>query len=372
MNPLRPFTLFCLSLLFCACADNDTPRETGAVAPADGTPQTITVYTWEDYLAEDALAAFTEATGVEVEVLAFETIDEMTDRLTSEPGRHDVIITDPAAADLAELKLVLELDHGRLSNFKHLDPKFLNLPSDPGNRFSAPYFWGSTLVAYNSRHIPDPRHSWNLLFDPRYRDRVMMYDEKGDTIPAVLLSLGHSASSNDPGHLEEVRLKLLKQVEEVNVRYGTDAEVREGLRSGEIWASIAYSGDAAWVQEDNPDIDFFIPEEGVFLWQDAFLIARDTGKPDLAHQFINFMLDPEITAISSNFFSYASANRAALPLLDEELRNDERIHLSPEKMATAAFLHSYSPIAEQHITQIMREVLRAADGNLRKVADLEK
>jgi spermidine/putrescine transport system substrate-binding protein len=317
--------------------------------------QTLTVFTWHEYVSPDVIAQFTEETGIAVNVEAFGSGDEMIDRIRSEPGKFDVVIADEASVGkLLEVKLAAPLDTSLLPGIANLDPRFMRQHFDAENKYSLPYFWGSTLIAYNREKIPNPDPSWSLLSDSSLKGKVHLYSDKHDLVLPTLLAAGLTTGDESDEVLKVLRERLQHQVENVEVQFGSDADARSKMLSGEVWAALMFSGDAAMIAEENPAIDFFVPREGVPIWIDSFVIPRDTEKYELAHQFIEFILRPEVAAASSNYFWFASPNAKAQEFLDPELLGDERINLPTTARERSSLSESMSPEFERAVNEILR------------------
>lgn len=308
----------------CSCGD-ESKLEVGG-EPDDSRKRVVSVITWEDYLAPEVVEAFEEETGMKVDLHTFENTEELIGQLRASSDEFDIVIFDNSSVNrLAEIKLLRPLERGRLANFSNLDEKFLAQPTDPGNRFSVPYLWGSTIVAYRNDKIADPEASFELLFDESLRGRVMMLDDMFESFAMAHLLNGRSINTTSEAGLEAAAEKLREQVRKVGARYGSDAEVRKALASGECWAALCYSGDAAWVAEDHPEVSYFFPKEGASLWVDVMSIPRDAGNVAGAHQFIDFLLRPEVIAENSNSLWYANPNKYASKLMSDELLEDEAL-----------------------------------------------
>ncbi len=317
----------------------------------------LNLYSWSEYFDLDVLEAFREETGIRVNYVTFGSTDEMEAKLKSEPGKWDVIVADDSILDqMWELKLIRELDHSLLPNLKNIDESYRVVPFDPGNKLAAPYMWGTTLVAYRKDKISDPGDSWSLLWDERYKGKIMMIGERFEVLSIPLILLGHELNSSNPEHLSAATDMLLKQIDELDVRIGTDAEVREGLDDGSVWAAMCYSGDAAMVADENENIGFFIPKEGAPLWVDSFSIVRDTNMPKEAHRFVNFMLEAKNAAANTNFTCYASPNKAAREFIDPDLLENPSINPPSEVLLRCDFFTKLSAEREQRLNSAWLKV----------------
>ena len=324
----------------------------------------IRLISWSEYFDPAALEAFTHETGIEVEYVTFDDPDELEARLASEPGAFDVVVTDDLSINrLAELHLLQPLDKAALPNLGNVDTQYLGKDFDPGNRLSVPYLWGTTLIAFRSDKIENPDESWKALWNEEYAGRAMLFGDRTEGLGIGLIASQLPINSSDPQQLDVAVGALLKAIEDVDMRFGSDAAVRDGLKSGEIWIASCYSGDAAMVAEDNENISFFIPEEGAPLWMDNFSIASDSRNYAASHTFIDYMLRPEPAAMNANFTWYGSTNRAAENFISEDLLADVSVNPSAEVRAKCQFY--YKPDTHREI------LLNAAWGRVQEALRLK-
>lgn len=325
-----------------------------------GLADTITVYTWSEYLDPELLEAFEAETGVEVVYEVFNTAAEMEAKLKSRPGDYDVVIVDDSiVSQLDSLRLIRPLDSSKLANLENIDPKYRAMPFDPRNEFSAPYLWGTTLLAYRSDKIEAPAASWEALWDDRLKGRVMLLDEAVQLYSVMFNKMGESPDSMDPALYSAVTAEVDRLIREHGATLGGDEDVKEGLRSGEVWAAMCYSTDAAMLADEQDNIDYFIPKEGAPLWIDCFVVPRDSSKLREAHLFIDFMLRPESAVASTNYTWCATPNRAAIKDVDSEIVGDPRIFPPQEVIERCFFLPALDE-ARQRVTNVgWIEILRS-------------
>ena len=240
-------------------------------------------------------------------------------------------------ADLIDLQLLQPIKRELIPYFLNLDSKYLNLKIDPLNRYSVPYMWGTTLIAYRSDLIPEPVKSWDVLEDERYKGRLLMLDDTFDTYAAALLSLGYDINTEDPKELGEALTFLLDKVERMGARYEDIIGIREKLLSGECWIGMTYSSDAAVLAEENENIAYFIPEEGAALWLDSFSVAREASNAAGAHRFIDFLCRGEMAGRNSSDLWCASANKAARDYLSAEVLAEETLYPGADTLQKCKF-----------------------------------
>lgn len=293
-----------------------------------GTPPVrLVLLAMEDYVDAGILRQFEQETGIGIDHVLYEDPDEITPRLRSQPGSADIIIVDSfTIKSLRELRLLCPLRRNSLANLENIDPRHRGLSFDPEGEYSLPYHWGTTLIAYRSDLIKNPAHSWQLLWQPALKGRVMMIDDTFEPMAIAMILNGIDPQSPEETDYQRASDIMIDHLVTMGARYGTDDQVKDALVDGSISAAMCYSGDAAVAAAENPNIDFFIPEEGAMMWVDCLAICRDTQNAALAHRFLDFFLRPEIAARNAEVINYAPANQAATPLISEELRNDPRIY----------------------------------------------
>ncbi len=303
--------------------------------------KTITLYSWDEYFSEDLFDEFEERYGIAIDYQKYLNTDEVFQNLRSKGGAYDVIVLDDASMKRAKaMRLLRPLEHDKIPNIKNIDPEFVEKAVyDPGLRYSVPYMWGTTLLAYRTDLVENIEHSWKVLFDPAYAGKISLLDERMECFATALRVLGHNMNSGIEKELEDAKTKLVELVRDQKARLGSDNEMKRHLKDGESLIAMMYSGDAALIAEDNP-IGFFIPEEGATRWTDSFAISRDSQAVEEAHLFIDFMADAKVAAQSSNELWYATPNLAAYndSALNEELRNDETIYPTSDVMNRCEFL----------------------------------
>jgi spermidine/putrescine transport system substrate-binding protein len=293
---------------------------------------TITVFNWGDYIDPDLIEEFEELTGITVIYETFDSNEAMMTKIAQGGTSYDVAMPSEYAVErLMEDDMLVPLDHSKLPNMKYIDPRFMDLSFDPGNRYSVPYFWGTVGILYNPEAFEEPPTSWNALWDPSLKNDILLVDGAREIIGMGLNSLGYSLNDTNEEHLQEALAKLKKLTPNVKAIVGD--EIKMLMIGNEASAAVVWSGDAAEVMWENEDLDYIVPEEGSNLWFDTMVIPKTARNIDGAHQFINFMLDPEVAARNAEYVGYATPNAAALELLPDEIREDGRFYPSEELTA---------------------------------------
>lgn len=329
----------------------------GSDQETDAKSKPLVILTWDEYFPDEVVSAFERESGIAVEFVTFENLDEMEGLLRSRPSEFDLIVVDGGTlGSLIELRLLQPIDRASIPSFGNVDGKFLGTKFDPNNVYSVPYMWGTTLVVYRSDKISEPVKSWECLWDEQYKNRTLMLDDKFDVYAAALLADGCDINTRDETNIARATQRLLEQVDKLDVRFVDIFEVREKLLSGECWISMTYSSDAAVLAEEEENISYFIPDEGAPLWVDSFVIPRESTNQDAAHRFLEYFCRPEVAAANSNELWCASVNKKARPLISKEVLDDPTIYLSEEVLSRCRFDSQTSPGRQLLVNQGLKRV----------------
>lgn len=287
---------------------------------------TLTVYNWGDYIDTDLIEKFEAETGIKVIYQTFDSNEAMMTKIEQGGTSYDVAVpSEYAISKMKEEDLLIEIDHDKIPNLKNIDSRFLDLSFDKGNKYSIPYFWGTVGIAYNTKLLPNKEFkSWNDLWDEELENKILLVDGAREVIGMGLNSLHYSLNDTNEEHLQEAKDKLDTLTPNIKAIVGD--EIKMLLAQEEAAVGLVWSGDAADIMWDNENIDYVVPEEGSNLWFDNMVIPKTSKNVDGAHQFINFMLDPENAAQNADYVGYSTPNNAALEILGEEVSGDERFY----------------------------------------------
>jgi putrescine transport system substrate-binding protein len=307
----------------------------------------LNVYNWSDYIDPAVIEAFEAETGIKVSYDVFDSNEVLETKLLTGKSGYDVVV--PSAYFLerqVQAGVFRKLDRAQLSNLGNLDPGLQDhvAAHDPRNEHSVIYMWGTTGIGFDADKVaaimPDaPTDSWSLVFDPAVVAKfeacgVSFLEDPTDMVGTVLLWLGKNPNSQSEADLqlaEEALLKVRPYIRTIH-----SSQYIEDLANGEVCIAVGYSGDVLQARDraaeagKEIDIRFVIPREGALMWFDTLAIPADAAHPGNAHAFINYLLRPDVAAANSNFVNYATANAAALKLVNEDLRNDAGIYPTPE------------------------------------------
>lgn len=287
---------------------------------------TLTIYNWGDYIDPDLLKEFEQETGIKVIYQTFDSNEAMLTKIEQGGTTFDVAIpSEYAISKMKEENLLIPLDHSKLPNLSNIDSRFMDLSFDEGNKYSIPYFWGTVGIVYNPELVDGLKfESWNDLWDPRLKNQILLLDGAREVMGMGLNSLGYSLNDTNEDHLQEALKKLSTLTP--NVRAIVGDEIKMLLANEEAAVGLVWSGDASEIMDENDKLDYVVPEEGSNLWFDNMVIPKTASNIEGAHQFINFMLDPDHAARNTEYVGYSTPNAEALKLLPEDISEDERFY----------------------------------------------
>jgi spermidine/putrescine transport system substrate-binding protein len=298
----------------------------------------INVYNWSNYMPKDVIMQFEKETGVHVNYSTYDSNDTLYAKLKADPGAgYDIIVPTNYFVDrMRNEHMLMPLDKSKLSNFKYLDKALLNKSFDPDNNYSVPYFWGSTGIVVNKKYF-DPKTitSWKDLWDPRFKDQLLILEDPHDVFSMALMTVGYSANDSDPAHIQQAYLKLKALLP--NVRLFNSDAAKVNYIDDDATIGMGYSGDTYQAMQENPDLVYIYPKEGYIAWIDCMVMPKYAPHADNAYKFMNFLMRPDIAAKLSQELGYASPNKAALALIPKEMRDNQAIYPDDKTLARAQF-----------------------------------
>ena len=294
------------------------------------------VYNWANYVSNTTIPNFEKEFNVKVVYDNFSSNEELLAKLQTGAGGYDVIFpSDYMVGIMQKQNLLEEFEMKNIPNFKNIGSRFKNLPYDPENRYSIPYFWGTTGIGYNSDKITENVDSWKILWDEKYKGKISMLDDMRGLANAALKLKGYSINTTDPKQIKEAESLLLEQ--KPLVKAYTSETYIDFLVSGDIWLAQAYSGDVFQAFKENKSMKYSIPKEGSDMWVDNMCIPKGSKNKWTAEVFINYILRPEVSAEISNFTWYANPNDASKDFIKPEIINNKSIYPPDEVLDTCEF-----------------------------------
>ncbi|OGO72124.1 MAG: hypothetical protein A2Z37_02625 [Chloroflexi bacterium RBG_19FT_COMBO_62_14] len=315
------------------------PTQEAAVSGRCGDPsklsQELYFYTWVEYIDPAIEEEFEAECGVKVIEDNFDSNETLLAKLQAGGANYDVIVPSDYMVQIMIDEGMLEaLDPAIITNLGGFGDKFTHQYFDPEQKYTVPYFFGTSGFAVDTNVVADPVDSWAMLFEPSPEvcGKISMLDDERETFGAALMYLGYSLNDTDPAHLEEAKELLIKQAECV-LTY--DSQTNDDLIiQGETVIGHMWTGDA--ILSGSPDVGgkegviYLIPQEGCTIWQDNLAVPVGASNKYTAMVFINYLSDPEIAARNAEYVGYGSPNTAAYDFIDPDVLANEGIYPTAE------------------------------------------
>lgn len=327
------------------------------------------VYNWSDYIAEDTVANFEKETGIKVVYDVFDSNEVLEAKLLAGNTGFDLVV--PSSDFLArqiQAGVFQTLDKSKLPNLSNMDPDIMKIlaDKDPDNAHSIPYLGGTTGIGFNPKKVaevmgPDFKmDSWDAVLKPENLSKlkkcgVSFLNAPTEIMSTVLHYIGKDPNSTNAADYKEAG-KLLSTLRPY-ITYFHSSQYINDLANGDICVAIGWSGDVMQAKKradeakNSVTVDYVIPKEGALVFYDMLAIPSDAKHPENAHAFINYLMKPEVIAKVSNYVSYASGNKASVPLVDAVIRNNPNIY-PPAELKAKMFALKVLP------AKINREITR--------------
>lgn len=322
---------------------------TGAAMAQD---RVLKVTNWAEYIGEETIANFEKEFGIKVIYDTYDSVEAIDAKLLAGSSGYDVVSHSASSvARLIKAGIVEELDMSKLDNIKNMDPAVMGQLAanwDPGNNHIIPYMWGTHGVTYNAELVketyPDaPIGSLDLIFNPEHLSKVAkcgvsFLDSPGDMVPMALAYLGHDPNTTDKGAYAEVAELFAKIRPYIKTfdNYAYQRMPQKEFCISTTWGPdglLAMSGAAE--ADTGVVLDFFLPKgkNAAQFWVDGWIIPKDASNKEDAYLFLNYMMRPEVGAADSNFTWYATANKAAKPMVDDEVKTSPAAFPTSDQVA---------------------------------------
>lgn len=317
--------------------------------------EVIRVYNWNDYIAPQVLKDFESETGIRVEYRTFSTAEELDAVLASGEVIDVAVPSHDALPAMIKNGTLQPLDFSLLPHRKHLDKQLLStlVALDQGNRHAVPYLWGAVGLAINTPQAeaafggPLP-NSWSLLFDAEQSARlatcgISVLDAPDETLTLLLNYQGRSLARSAPSRIQ--RSSQVLDGLRPNLRYIDSERYIEDLNQGTLCVAMAWVGDALAAADAGQPVRFLVPDEGSILFIDNLVIPSSAKRVDLAHRFIDYLMQPKVAALITAETLYPSGNADSRQFLDETLRNQPDLY--PDR-DTKRRLHPLETLPDKH------------------------
>ena len=341
---------------------------------AQAQDRVVNVYNWSDYIDDSIIEDFTKETGIKVVYDVFDSNEILETKLLAGGTGYDVVVpTGTFLARQIQAGVFQKLDKSKLPNLSNMWDMVAERTAvyDPGNDYSINYMWGTTGVGYNVKKVQDALgiekiDTWDIVFKPENLAKladcgVYMLDAPAEMIPAALKYLKLDPNSTDPDELAKAEELLLSI--RPSIRKFHSSEYINGLANGDICLAVGWSGDVFQARDRAAEadqgvvIDYSIPKEGAQMWFDQMAIPADAPHVEEAHEFLNYIMRPEVIAKASNYVFYANGNKASQALLDEEVIGDPAVYPDEETMANLFTTVPLDPKTQRRVTRSWTKIV---------------
>ncbi|MBR4309129.1 MAG: spermidine/putrescine ABC transporter substrate-binding protein [Oscillospiraceae bacterium] len=331
-------------------------------------PVTVNLYNWGQYLSDgsdgciDVIAEFeAKYPHIKINQMTFDSNESMYTKLSAGGSSFDLIIpSDYMVEKLIQEDMLLPINHENVPNFQYVDKRFRDPTYDPGNVYSMPYTWGSVGIIYNSAFVAEEdvaAQSWDLLWNEKYANKILMFDNPRDAFAVAQFRLGYSINTEDPDELEACA-KLLREQKPLVQSYVMD-QVFDKMQRGEAWIAPYYAGDYLLMAGENEDLKFYRPVEGYNLFVDSICIPKGAEHKEEAELFINFLLEPEICGGNLEYIGYSSPETASKEFMDPEVANSPVAYPDEEELAQGREFSALSQESTQYMNALWLTVKTA-------------
>jgi spermidine/putrescine transport system substrate-binding protein len=329
---------------------------------------TLSLYNWNNYIAPETIKRFEELCKCEVRQTYYSDNEELLAKLAAGAKGYDILVpTSNAVQPLIKGAQLKPIDKTKLPNLRNINPVYMNTPFDPDNKYSVPYAMSTTILGYNAEKMKElglPTDTWAVIFEPRHlekiKGRVTVLDSSSELFAAALKYLGYSANDTDEKHWKEAA-DLIKRAKPYWAAFNAASYIKE-LSVGNIWLAHGYSNDMHTARQDalkagrKFSIAYSTPKEGAVFALDNLVMHKSGRRPDLAYQFIDFLLEGKSSAALSNAIGAGSPNAAAMPLLRPEIASNAAIFPGPAQLAKLQQLRELSRTERRLLNRMWIEI----------------
>lgn len=305
---------------------------------------TLNVYNWGEYISDgtdesvDVIKEFEKLTGIQVNYSTFDSNETMYSQLKNGGVAYDVIApSDYMIERLISEDMLAKIDTASLSNFNLIDDKYKSLYFDPNNDYTVAYSVGLVGLIYNTNTVTETPDSWHIMWDEKYKDQILMFNNPRDAFAIAQFMLGQDLNNTDKKQWDKAAA-LLKDQKQYLQSYVMD-EVYGKMETGEAAIAPYYAGDFLTMWENNSDLAFVYPKEGTNIFVDSLCIPKNTQNYEAAVMFINFMMEPDIALANAEYIGYASPNTAVVSNPDYYYYNNEILYPNEDMLPPTQYFH---------------------------------
>lgn len=362
-------SLFFSLFVLLSCSFSASAYENESFYKTDG-QQVINVFNWGEYISDsyedgliDVNKEFEKLTGIKVNYVTFESNEDMYAKIKNGGASYDIVIpSDYMIERMIKEDLLETADFKSLPNYKYLDEKYTSMYYDEEGIYSVPYNVGMVGLIYNTKVVTEKPDSWGIMWDEKYKGKILMIDNPRDAFAVAQKYLGYSLNTTDEKEFSDCAQLLIEQ-KKLLQGYVMD-EIYNKMESGEAAIAPYYVGDFITMHDVNPDLDFVYPKEGVNIFVDAMCIPKGAQNIDGALKYINFMLDPEVALSNAFYIGYATPNKGVLQSEDyAEMAENQYLYPTGDNIPDTEYFHNLPQETLDLLSSMWNEIKVAGNNN---------
>lgn len=299
----------------------------------------LKVYHWFEYIPQELVDKFTAETGVKVTIDTYDSNESMLASLKAgKLGQYDVAVPGDYMVQIMGAEGLLDtFTPEELPNFGNIDPKWIDVPFDPGRKSSIPYQWGTTAFSVNRDVYKGDINTLAMIFNPpeELKGKINVLDSQGEVLALGSIYMGIPQCSTDKQQLKALS-DMLVAAKANWASFGSDT-AKDVLVSGDAAAGMIYNGFSAKARAEGANVEYAYPKEGYVVWMDNMVLLKDAPNRDNALKFMNFLLQPENAAAVTNYAAYTSGVLGVEPFLDEAIKSSPETN-PPATVAPGSFI----------------------------------
>lgn len=313
-----------------------TAATAGLALPIHAAPKkpVLNIFCWSEYIPESVTSGFAKQFGVKVNVENYASNEEMLAKLQAGGAKYDIVQpSDYIVEEMVKNGQLQELNVANIPNLKNLDPEFTKMPHDPEGKYSVTWMTGSVGIVVNTAKVKEPIKTYSDVFQDKFKKRIVVLDDNRELVSWALATLGMRTNDIDAESLAKVRPILEKWIPLVKV-FNSDSP-KTALMNGDVYLGVVWSGEAALLYKQSPKFQYVLPEIGAHRFIDTLAIPKGSKNKELAEKFMNYILEPKVSAKISEEFPYTNPNLEARKLLSKaQLSNPASYPPSDAKLET--------------------------------------
>ncbi|MFC4652412.1 PotD/PotF family extracellular solute-binding protein [Lactococcus nasutitermitis] len=321
---MKKLLYFFLGIIIITSVLGFTTLKLASAGGAKTNSNSLTIFNWGEYIDPSLITKFEKETGYKVNYMTFDSNEAMYEKVKQGGTAYDIIVpSDYMVQKMAKEGLLLKFNKSKIKNLNDDDSKLLNPEFDPNNHYSVPYFWGTLGIVYNDMFIKNPPQTWNDLWNPTYKNSILLTDDTRDVMGMGLIATGSSVNSTNKVQVTKAYQYLLKLSPNIKAILGD--EIMNYMVDNETPMAVVYSGQAEEMTTTNSHLHYVIPKK-TNIWYDNLAIPKTCKNIKAAYAFINFMQEPQNAAKNAEYVGYSTPNDKAKALLPKAVREDKEYY----------------------------------------------